>query len=39
VGRRAWVAFAAVQLVGTVCVWEGRRLVLCFRALDTVLWE
>jgi len=25
--RRAWAAFAAVQLVGAVCVWEGPRIL------------
>lgn len=25
--RRAWVAFAVVQLVGAVCVWSGPRIL------------
>ena len=33
--RRAWTAFAAVQLVGTVCVWEGPRILT---ALGPVLF-
>jgi hypothetical protein len=27
VSRRAWTAFAVVQLVGAVCVWEGPRIL------------
>ena len=26
-GRRAWVVFAVVQLVGAVCVWSGPRIL------------
>jgi hypothetical protein len=26
-GWRGWTAFAVVQLVGTVCVWEGPRIL------------
>src|ERR1700694_3790025 len=26
-GWRGWTAFAAVQLVGVVCVWEGPRIM------------
>jgi hypothetical protein len=26
-GWRGWIAFAVVQLVGTVCVWEGPRIL------------
>jgi hypothetical protein len=25
--RRAWAVFAVVQLVGTVCVWSGPRIL------------
>lgn len=25
--RRGWIAFAAVQLVGAVCVWSGPRIL------------
>src|ERR1700676_1285346 len=33
--RRAWTAFAAVQLVGTACVWERPRILT---ALGPVLF-